>query len=169
MWGKQRLSPPWNTKLEEYFFQKLTQFSQRNSVLHSSASNTDGFPSRDTCVSSTRLNWWICNKTSLFQLEKFDLQEVLFSKTNWVLTENNVLDVAASFIDVFLWRGTCISPNHLNRHIWSKQNLFPPWKSLFAGSILFQNYHDSHRKQCTTLFCFKHGWFSLRNTCVSST
>jgi hypothetical protein len=37
----------------KYFFQKLTQFSQRNKVLLASASNTDGFPLRDTCVSST--------------------------------------------------------------------------------------------------------------------
>jgi hypothetical protein len=51
-------------------------------VLLASASNTDGFPSRDTCVSTTKLNWWICNTMILFYVENVDLQEVLFSKTN---------------------------------------------------------------------------------------
>jgi hypothetical protein len=46
---------------------------------------TDGFPSRDTCVSSSKMNWWICSKMSLFHLETFGLQEVLLSKTTWVL------------------------------------------------------------------------------------
>jgi hypothetical protein len=39
-----------------HFFQKLTQFSQRNNVLDAAATNIDGFLWRDTCVSSTQLN-----------------------------------------------------------------------------------------------------------------
>jgi hypothetical protein len=49
------------------------------------ASNTDGFLSRDTCVSSTQLNMPILNKMSL-HLENPDLQEVFLSKTNSILT-----------------------------------------------------------------------------------
>jgi hypothetical protein len=37
----------------QYSFQKLTQFSQGNNIVDSPPSNTDGFVSRDTCVSST--------------------------------------------------------------------------------------------------------------------
>jgi hypothetical protein len=40
----------------KYSFQKLTQFSQGNNVLENPASNTDGFLSRHTCISSTQLN-----------------------------------------------------------------------------------------------------------------
>jgi hypothetical protein len=48
-----------------------------------------------------------------------------------------VVDVAASFIDVFLWRYTCVSSTQVNRLIWSKQSLFLPIKSVVTGSILF--------------------------------
>jgi hypothetical protein len=37
----------------KYSFQKLTQVLQSNNVLEAHASDTDGFLSRDTCVSST--------------------------------------------------------------------------------------------------------------------
>jgi hypothetical protein len=42
-----------NDEWQEEFFQNLSQFSQGNKVLDAPASNTEGFPSRDTCVSST--------------------------------------------------------------------------------------------------------------------
>jgi hypothetical protein len=37
----------------KYSYPKLTQFSQANNVLDAPASNTDGFLSRNTCLSST--------------------------------------------------------------------------------------------------------------------
>jgi hypothetical protein len=40
-------------KLQEEFHQKPTQYSKGNNVLDAPASNTDGFNSRDTWVSST--------------------------------------------------------------------------------------------------------------------
>jgi hypothetical protein len=45
-------------------FQKLTQFSQRINVQDAPASNTGGFLSRDTCVSSIQVNRPIWNKVS---------------------------------------------------------------------------------------------------------
>jgi hypothetical protein len=36
-----------------------------------------------------------------------------------------VLNAAASNIDGFLWRDTCVFIALLNRPIWSKQNLYP--------------------------------------------
>jgi hypothetical protein len=50
----------------KYSFQKLTQFSEGNNVLDAPASNTDGFPSRDTCVSSTHMNRPIWSKQSVY-------------------------------------------------------------------------------------------------------
>jgi hypothetical protein len=40
----------------KYSFQKLTQFSQGNSVLYAETSNIDGFLSRNTYVTSIQLN-----------------------------------------------------------------------------------------------------------------
>jgi hypothetical protein len=48
------------------FFEKVTQLSQGNSILDATASNTNVFLSRETCVSSTQLNKPIRNKESLF-------------------------------------------------------------------------------------------------------
>jgi hypothetical protein len=60
----------------KHFFQKLTQFWQRNNVLDAAASNKDCFPWRDACVSSTQLNRPIWNKMSLTPSENKDMQEV---------------------------------------------------------------------------------------------
>jgi hypothetical protein len=38
---------------KKYSFPKLMQFTQENNVLGAPASNMDGFPLRNTCVSST--------------------------------------------------------------------------------------------------------------------
>jgi hypothetical protein len=43
-------------KVQEVFLSKLSQFSKENNVLHTLASNRDGFLSRDTCVSSTQVD-----------------------------------------------------------------------------------------------------------------
>jgi hypothetical protein len=36
-------------------------------------------------------------------------------------------------------RDTCVSSTHLNRSIWNKMSLSPPWNLWFAGSIPFKN------------------------------
>jgi hypothetical protein len=41
---------------KKYSFQKRTQFSQENNALDVPVSNSDGYPWRDTWVSSTLLN-----------------------------------------------------------------------------------------------------------------
>jgi hypothetical protein len=107
---------------------------------------TDGFPSRDTCVSWSKMNWWICSQMSLFHLENFGSQEVLLSKTFWVSRDNNALEAASTFLAGFLWRDTYGSSTQENRPIWSKLRLCPPWKTTVAGSIVFLNLRNSHRK-----------------------
>jgi hypothetical protein len=75
----------------------------------------------------------VCRKYSFQKLPEF----------SW---HNNMLDGAATFIAGFLWRDTYGSSTQVNRPTWSKLRLFPPWKTVVAGSILFQNGHNSHRK-----------------------
>jgi hypothetical protein len=85
----------------KYSCQKLSQFSQGNNVLDASASNLDGFPWRDTCVSSTLLNRPIWNKFSLCHHENYIVQEVFFQKLPQFSQGDNVIDAAATNIDGF--------------------------------------------------------------------
>jgi hypothetical protein len=55
-------------------------------VLDANASDTYGFLSRDTCVSSSQLNRAIWIKRAYLHFEKPNLQAVFLSKTNSVLT-----------------------------------------------------------------------------------
>jgi hypothetical protein len=72
--------------LQNICLSKLTQFSQGNKLFVALASNTDGFLSRDTCVSSTQHMMRIRNKKSLSPNSKSDWQEVLDSKTASIST-----------------------------------------------------------------------------------
>jgi hypothetical protein len=49
-----------------------------------------------------------------------------FQKVTQLSQRNNVLPAAASNIDGFLLRGTCVSCTQLNIPLWSKQSLSPP-------------------------------------------
>jgi hypothetical protein len=64
---------------------KLTQFSQGNIVLCAAASKMDGFLWSETCVSSTQLNRHIAANRTYPHFEKYDLQEIVLSKTNFIL------------------------------------------------------------------------------------
>jgi hypothetical protein len=92
-------------------------------VLHALASNTKGFLSRDTCVSSTQLIRPIGAKTAYLHLETPKLQDVFLSETISVLTQNNVPGALASNIDVFLWRDACVSSTDLNRPTQKKTSV----------------------------------------------
>jgi hypothetical protein len=67
--------------LHNYFFQKVTQFSQGNNMLHPPVSNTNDCLWRITCVSSTQQNMPIWIKLAFLNLENYDLQEVFLTKT----------------------------------------------------------------------------------------
>jgi hypothetical protein len=65
MWNKKRAFLYLkNCDLQAYSFQKLTHFPQGNNAQDAAASNTDGFLSTDTCVSSTLLSRTFWNKIS---------------------------------------------------------------------------------------------------------
>jgi hypothetical protein len=70
----------------QYFFQKLTQLSQGNSVLDSPSSNINDFPSRDTCVSIIQLKSPICNKKWDSDVENSVRQAICLPKANSILT-----------------------------------------------------------------------------------
>jgi hypothetical protein len=72
----------------KYFFQNLTIFTKVNNMVDASASNSNGFLSRDTCVSSTELNRPNCNKVSLSpHLIEPKWQEVFLSKPDSVFPQ----------------------------------------------------------------------------------
>jgi hypothetical protein len=116
-----------NFNLQELSFQNLTQVSHRKKVLGVPVSNSDGFLLRDTCVPSTSWIGWFATKWTFLQLENYGLQEAFLSKLAQFSEGDNARDAAASIIDHFLWRNTCASSLQLNRTIWSKKCLSPPW------------------------------------------
>jgi hypothetical protein len=81
----------------------------------------------------------------------------------------NLLQAAASNINSFLQRDTCLYSTQLNRNIWSNSMLTPPWKLWFAGTIL------SKANSILTVNNVLHApasntvAFLSRYTCVSST
>jgi hypothetical protein len=66
--------------LQEVVFSKTNWPFKGNNVLHTLASNTKGFLSRDTCVSSTQLIRPIWNKDSLSSPETPKSQDVYCQK-----------------------------------------------------------------------------------------
>jgi hypothetical protein len=80
-----------NCVCRKYSFKKLTEFSQRNQVLHAAANNTAGFFFffGDLWASFTQLNRPIWNQWSLLQLKKW-FAKGLSLKTNSILTGKQV-------------------------------------------------------------------------------
>ena len=63
--SQQSICPPWNTySSEKSSFQKTTSILTGNQVLLAPATQTNGFLSRDTCISSTQLDRLIWIKMS---------------------------------------------------------------------------------------------------------
>jgi hypothetical protein len=77
-------------------------------------SNTDGFLSRDACASSTKLNRPILSKQFISTWKTMNRRQYFFQALIQFSQEYKVLDAAASNIDCFLWRDTCISSTHMN-------------------------------------------------------
>jgi hypothetical protein len=116
-------------KLQEVFLSKQSQFLQVNTVLDAPASNTDGFLWE--IHTFHHITW-----TALFGTKwVFPIfitvicRKYCFPKLTEFSQENNVLDFAASSVFGFLWRGTWVSSTQLNRPIWRKQSLSPPWNT----------------------------------------
>jgi hypothetical protein len=138
IWSKETYHHLETPQLRKISCQKLTQFSQ-GTMCYMLLLLTQMVNFWEIHVSSLLLNRPIWNKLNHFPPWNYDLQEVFLSKTNSALTGNNVLDVAASNIDDFPSRGTCVFSTQLNWPIWSKQSLSPPWTTKVAGSITLKN------------------------------
>jgi hypothetical protein len=69
VWNKVSLSPSSKTLSAGSIPFKVNSILKGHNVLHASALNTYGYPSGDTCVSSTRLNRPIGNKGNHLPLE----------------------------------------------------------------------------------------------------
>jgi hypothetical protein len=67
------------------------------------------------------------------------LQEVFLTRTNSILTENNVLDEQDYNIDYFLLRNTSVPSTQLNRPNMKKESLSSPAITKFPDSVLFNN------------------------------
>jgi hypothetical protein len=117
-----------------YSFQKLTQLSKGNNMQGAATSNIDGFLWKDTCVSSTQLNWPFGIKWAFLHLENYDLLRYSFQKFTQFLQGNNVQDAAASNREGFLLRDTCVSSTQLNRPCGIK------WAFLHLETMIYRKY-----------------------------
>ena len=110
IWRKHSLSQPWKQSCRKHYVLKLTLFSQVNTLLNVPPSSTNGFPSRETCVYSTKLNRPISKKESLLHMENLRCRKYFFQKLIQILQENNVLDAPGPNTDSFLFRdNVCFS------------------------------------------------------------
>jgi hypothetical protein len=134
IWRKQSLSPPATVKIQEVFLSKTNWIPKGNNMLDSHASNRDGFLLRDTCYSSTYLNYVYVEQTELmFTLKILSCRNYSFQNINRFSQGNNMLGAAVSSIDglfgeihVFLQLG---------------------WRGLFAGKQPYLHLeHPSFRK-----------------------
>jgi hypothetical protein len=76
-----------NLLSRKYYFPKLSPFSQGRHGLHAPVSNTDGFVSRDTCVSSSYWTGLLGTTWAFLHLENYDCQEEFLSLTISMLTK----------------------------------------------------------------------------------
>jgi hypothetical protein len=107
-------------------FQKVIQFSQGNNVLHAPASNADGFLYGIHLFLNLHEGAYLEQNEPFSTLETMICRKCSFQKLTQVSQSNNVPDAAASNIDGFLWRGSCIFLTQLKKSIWSKHSLTPP-------------------------------------------
>jgi hypothetical protein len=107
-------------------------------------------------------------KNELFSTFKTLICRSITFKSNSILQENNVLDAAASNIDGFLWRDTCVSSTKLNSLIGSNRaylhfqyyDLLEVFLSKINSILKGDNVLDAP--------AFNTYGFLYRDTCVSS-
>jgi hypothetical protein len=101
-------------------------------VLHAPASNTLGFLSEDTCAfqHSWKKSWVdLEQRESISTLKDLCCRKYYLQKLPQFSQGNNVLDASASKADGLLLKGMCVTATQLNRDIWNKESLSPPWKT----------------------------------------
>jgi hypothetical protein len=153
----------------KYYFQKLTQFSQRNNVLDASGSNTDGFPWRDTCVFSPQPNRPIWNNMS--------------QSSPGILWYAGTIPLRN--LTILTWkqwpRCYSLKPTRfpLERYMSFFNLSEQAYWQLKAPFCTLKRYNDLQEElsktncvpkgqQGTRRSCFQQGWVSFWDTCVSS-
>jgi hypothetical protein len=146
IWNKMRTFSFWKSGIcSKYSFRKLTQFSQGINDLVPPACNTRG------CLGEINVLFhliWIGllrAQWSYLHHEIPLLKEVFLEKLSQFPQGNNALDLPASNTDGCLWTDTCVSLTQLNRPIWYKMSLCPPWKLWFAEAFLSKT-NSAHRE-----------------------
>jgi hypothetical protein len=84
-----------------------------------------------------------------------------FQKLTQPSQGNNMLDVAPSNMEGFLYRDTCVSSTQLKSSIWSKHSLSPPETPMLQEIFLSNTNSILTGKICATGSSFLYGWFSL--------
>jgi hypothetical protein len=86
IWSTQSLLAPWSTKVAGCIHLKTNSTLTEKEHARCYCSDTHGFLSRGTCVSSTQLSVLFGTKWGFLHLENFDLKEEFLSKTNSINT-----------------------------------------------------------------------------------
>jgi hypothetical protein len=170
IWNKMRTFSFWKSGIcSKYSFRKLTQFSQGINDLVPPACNTRG------CLGEINVLFhliWIGllrAQWSYLHHEIPLLKEVFLEKLSQFPQGNNALDLPASNTDGCLWTDTCVSLTQLNRPIWYKMSLCPPWKLWFAEAFLSKT-NSAHRETILgDAPASNTDDFLWRDTCFSST
>jgi hypothetical protein len=129
IWGKETLSVPWKIYVEKVFISEETQFPQGIKGLEVPASNTEGFLSRDSHVSSTQLKIQNRNQRSLSLPWILSCSQYSLQKLTQFSLGHNVVGVPASNTSGFLLRDTWVSPTQLNRPLVKNESPSPPWNT----------------------------------------
>jgi hypothetical protein len=136
--NKMILIHPENSDWQEYSIQKVIQVSLVNNALRAWASDPDCSLSEIHAFHHLRwIGLWE-TKWTFVQVGNSDLQEVFFPKLTQFSQGNNMVDAAASNINGFLWRDTCVSSPMMNSPIWNKMSLSPLWNTLSRRKYSFQ-------------------------------
>jgi hypothetical protein len=123
----------------DFWHKNITLFSQGNNVPVPLVHKIHGYFLRWTCVLTIHVNRLIWSKMNLFPPSNFWFAVRIPLKTITQLWQgSNVLDTAASNVDHFPWRDTCVPSPQLTRPLWSKQSLSPLWNTKVAGIFPFK-------------------------------
>jgi hypothetical protein len=104
------------------------------------------FLSSETCVSSIRWKGHFGTNRAYLHFETPKFQEVVLSKTHWILTGKNVHYAPACSLDWFLSRYTRVFSSQLNTTIWKKNEPFYNFKTMNSGMYSFQRLINSQRE-----------------------
>jgi hypothetical protein len=145
----------------KYSFQKLTQFSQGNKVLHDHSSNTDVFLSRDSCVSSNQLNRSIWGNKRCNPPWKLWFAKNIPVKTISILTGKQYARCSCFWHTWFYFERYMCFFNIAEQAHFKQYEPFPSWILWFEGYIPSKTNSILTGKQCARWSCYNPDGFLL--------